>query len=206
VELNADMMGRVERSKRFREAIRRIDVENAQDPHSTKWEGQDIPYQLFYSQRLSEWVQRLCPNASEAVMIAARAQHISRWRIPRSNYPMTRAGYLKWRTDLKKYHAQKSADILEEIGYDPATIARVQALNLKKDLSCDPETQVLEDALCLVTLEHQLDDLMRKTKHEKLVSILRKTWRKMSPAGQEAALRLPYPKANRELIEEALSG
>ena len=118
--------------------------------------GVSQPRELLYAQRLTGWVLRLCPDASEELRLAARCQHICRWEIPRNSYPMTRAGYLKWRADLKKFHAQKAGEILREAGYDETAIRRVQELNLKKNFPDDPETRVLEDALCLVFLQFQL--------------------------------------------------
>jgi hypothetical protein len=176
-------------------AIRRFDEENARDPKQ---------YELPYSIWLSDWVSWLTPEPSEALRLAARCQHLCRWEIPRDSYPMDRGGYLKWRADLKKFHAQKSAEILTEAGYDAEMIERVQALNLKKNLGRDPEMQVLEDALCLVTLQHQLADLMAKHDEEKMIGILRKTWKKMSPAGRDAALSLSYSGAQTALLERAL--
>lgn len=177
-------------------ALRRFDEENARDPKQ---------YELPYSQWLSAWVLRLCPGAPEALRLAARSQHLCRWEIPRASYPMDRVGYLKWRADLKKFHARKSAEILSEAGYDEETIAQVQALNLKQNLGRDPEMQVLEDALCLVTLEHQLAELMARHDDEKMIGILRKTWKKMSPAGHAAALALPYTEAQTALLQRALT-
>lgn len=190
---------------RFEEAIRRIDRENSRDPHMILWQCKGVPYELFYSQRVTEWVLRLAPGASEPLLLAARCQHICRWQIPRNSYPMDRAGYLKWRADLKKFHAEASGRILEEVGYGQEIIQQVQSLNLKQGLGRDPEVQVLEDALCLVTLVHQLGELMLKTPREKMLGILQKTWRKMSPAAREAALAQTYSAAVRELIESALS-
>jgi hypothetical protein len=117
---------------------------------------------------------------------------------------MTRAGYLRWRSDLKQMHARKSAEILREVGYDEATIRQVTELNLKKGLGQDHDCQVLEDALCLVTLQYQLSDLMEKTDPEKMIGILRKTWKKMSEAGREHALALPFSEAQKELLQRAL--
>src|SRR3974390_1587887 len=134
---------------RFSEAIRRFDEENGRDPNIVNWEGVDNPHELLYAKRLTDWVLRLYPEASEPLLLAARCQHICRWMIPRSTYEMTRSGYLLWRTDLKRFHARKSAEILREVGYDDATIARVGDLNLKKQFGHDPDCQVLEDALCL---------------------------------------------------------
>ena len=116
-------------------------------------DGVAHPQELLYAERLTDWVLRLNPDASEQLLLAARSQHICRWTIPRHTYEMTRAGYLRWRTDLKQFHAGKSAEILAEVGYEPETIARVRDLNLKKHLGRDPDCQVLEDALCLVTLQ-----------------------------------------------------
>ena len=190
----------------FQEAIRRLDEANSADPNTVSVNGETVPYELFYAQRLTEWVERLSPSASPALLLAARGQHICRWMIPRSSYPMTRAGYLKWRTDLKQFHAKKSGQILTESGCSEDLITRVQELNLKKNLGHDPELQILEDALCLVTLQYQLSDLVRKTDPEKMVSILQKTWKKMSSQARDEALRLSYPEDQKTLLSRALSG
>jgi Domain of unknown function (DUF4202) len=197
-------MGNEERA--FREAIRLFDDANSADPNTVVIDGKPVPYELFYAQRLTEWVERLSPTASSALLLAARCQHICRWMIPRGSYPMTRAGYLKWRTDLKQFHAQKSGEILSESGCSPDLIARVQELNLKKNLGQDPELQTLEDALCLVTLQYQLSDLVRKTDRDKMVGILQKTWKKMSAQARDEATRLPYPEDQQKLLALALSG
>jgi hypothetical protein len=189
----------------FREAIRRFDEANSADPNTVVVDGKPVPYELFYALRLTEWVQRLSPNASPALLLAARCQHICRWVIPRGSYPMTRPGYLKWRTDLKQFHAKKSAEILTESGCSPELVTRVQELNLKKNLGQDAELQILEDALCLVTLQYQLTDLVRKTDPDKMVGILQKTWKKMSSRAREEALQLSYPEDQKGLLSRALS-
>ena len=190
----------------FREAIRRFEEANSADPNTVSIDGETVPYELFYAQRLTEWVERLSPSASPALLLAARCQHICRWMIPRRSYPMTRAGYLKWRTDLKQFHANKSGQILTESGCSQDLITRVQELNLKKNLGQDPELQILEDALCLVTLQYQLTDLVRKTDPEKMAGILRKTWKKMSSKARDEALRLSYPEDQKQLLSRAISG
>lgn len=192
-------------SATFEKAMAGIDAANADDPTTVEIEGTQVPYELFYSRQVTRWVERLRPDASAALRLAARSQHICRWVVPRKSYPMTRPGYLKWRADLKKIHAQKSEEILSQAGCSPELIARVRSLNLKENLGRDEELQVLEDALCLVTLEHQLDDLIRKTEPEKLTSILQKTWKKMSPAAHELALALPYTEDQKRVLEVALT-
>jgi Domain of unknown function (DUF4202) len=189
----------------FEAAKEGIDEANAADPTSFEFQGTRVPYELFYAQQLTRWVLRLRPDASSSLLLAARCQHICRWEIPRNSYPMTRAGYLKWRTDLKKFHATKSGEILARAGCSPELIARVRSLNLKENLGHDEELQVLEDALCLVTLEYQLADLIRKTEPEKLTSILQKTWKKMSQAAHEMALALPYTDEQKKVLEVALA-
>jgi hypothetical protein len=189
---------------RFSEAWRRFDEENGRDPNLVIVDEVAHPQELLYAERLTEWVLRLHPEASEQLLLAARSQHICRWAVPRHTYEMTRAGYLRWRSDLKQFHAAKSAEILREVGYDPETIAQVRDLNLKKNLGRDPDCQVLEDALCLVTLQYQLADLVGKTEPEKMIGILRKTWKKMSPSGHEHALRLSYSEPEKKVIQEAL--
>jgi hypothetical protein len=119
---------------------------------------------------------------------------------------MTRAGYLKWRADLKKFHAQKSGEILRETGYDENTIRRVQELNLKKNFPDDAECRVLEDALCLVFLEHQFASLAAKTSDDKMIVALQKSWQKMTPAAHAEALKLNYGSREKDLLRRALNG
>jgi hypothetical protein len=189
---------------RFENAVRRFDEENSRDPNIEMANGKPHPRERIYSQWLTDWVLRLRPDASEALRLAARSQHLCRWIIPRDSYPMTRAGYLQWRTVLKKFHAEKAGEILREVGYPSSMIDRVQALNLKKDLARDPECQTLEDALCLVFLEHQLAELASKSTEEKVVNALRKSWEKMSPAGRAAAVKLNFGPTEKALLEKAL--
>jgi len=117
---------------------------------------------------------------------------------------MTRPGYLKWRADLKRFHADRAGEILRDVGYPEAIITRVQDLNLKKNFPADPESCVLEDALCLVFLEHQLADLAAKTTDDKVITALQKSWRKMTPAGHSEALKLSYGPREKALIDQAL--
>ena len=187
--------------QKFAAAIRRFDEENARDPNIEN--GQ--PRELLYAQRLTDWVLRLNSNATETARLAARCQHLCRWKIPRSDYPMTRPGYLKWRSDLKKFHAQRAGEILAEVGYDGETIRRVQDLNLKKNFPADPECRLLEDALCLVFLEFQLTDLAAKTDDDKMVNALKKSWDKMTEAARAEALKLNYGAREKVLIQKALA-
>jgi hypothetical protein len=188
-------------NEKFAAAVARFDAENSRDPNSE--DGR--PRELLYTERLTAWVMKLCPDAGEALRLAARCQHICRWQSPRENYPMTRAGYLKWRADLKKFHAEKSGTILREVGYDEATIARVQDLNLKKNFPADAGVRVLEDALCLVFLEFQLAALAAKSDDEKMVNALRKSWGKMTEAGRAEALKLNYGDNEKRLLSLALN-
>jgi Domain of unknown function (DUF4202) len=187
-------------AQKFEAALRRFDEENSRDPNRENSQ----PRELLYAQRLTDWVLRLAPDASEALRLAARCQHICRWESPRENYPMTRAGYLKWRADLKKFHAEKSGAILKEVGYDEETIRRVQDLNLKKNFPADAEARTLEDALCLVFLEFQLADLAAKTDEDKTINALQKSWGKMTEAARAEALKLNFGEREKKLIEQAL--
>jgi hypothetical protein len=207
--VNSDSHGAmrmVAEQERFAEACRRFDFLNAQDPHAEECDGRSQPRELVFAQRLTDWVLKLAPDASEALRLAARCQHLRRWMIPRSRYPMTRDGYLEWRTKLKQFHAEQSTAVLREVGYSEPLIARVRELNLKRNLSGDPEMQVLEDALCLVFLEWQLADLARRTDEEKTINALRKSWLKMSPAAREFAGKLSYGPVEQRLLERALAG
>lgn len=189
---------------RFREAIRRFDEENSRDPNTDKEAGVDWPRELLYARRLSNWVMKLRTDASEALRLASRCQHICRWKIPRENYPIDRVGYLRWRNELKEFHAQKAGEILRQVGYPEEMVTRVQDLNLKKNFPKDPESRVLEDALCLIFLEHQFAALARRTSADKMVNALQKSWKKMTPEAQAHALKLPYDPEERSLLERAL--
>ena len=176
------------------------------DPNTELVDGVSQSRELIYARRLTDWVLRLSPAAAEPLRLAARCQHICRWEIPRSRYPMDRAGYLKWRAELKKFHAEKSGQILREVGYGEELAGQVQALNLKKNFPADPDSRIIEDALCLVFLQFQLTELAAKTDDDKMINALRKSWQKMTPAAHAEALKLPYGPRELSLIEQALKG
>ena len=191
--------------ERFQSALRRFDEENSRDPNSEMVDGVRQPRELVYAWWLTDWVLKLAPEASEELRLAARCQHLCRWTVARSSYPMTRVGYLQWREALKRFHAQKAGEILREVGYGEEIVARVQSLNLKKDFPKDPETRVLEDALCLVFLERQLAELAAKTSEEKIINALQKSWKKMTAQGREWAMKLSYEPREKALLEKALA-
>jgi hypothetical protein len=184
-------------SDRFPIAIERFDAANAADPHAAE---------VVYSRRMTAWLDRLYPDASEPLRLAARAQHIRRWEIPRNTFPMDRAGYHRWRTTLYTFHADAAEKILREVGYDEATIGRVRSLLRKERLKADPEVQALEDVACLVFLENYFADFAPRHDEEKVILILRRTWAKMSDIGHAAALKLELPIEARRLVERALGG
>lgn len=186
--------------QRFERAIALFDAANAADPNKEIVDGKEMPKELLYARRMSEMLDRFAPDAPEAVKLAVRAQHIERWKVPRSDYPMDRTGYLQWRTGLYKYHAETAGRLMEEAGYDDEAIARVQSAVGKKGLKVNPETQLLEDVVDLVFIEHyMLDFAARHPEYdeEKWIGIIRKTWQKMSKEAREFALagkiRLPEP-------------
>jgi len=191
-------------TERFQAAIARFDQANSEDPNKEVHEGEEHPRELLYARRLTKWLELLEPDASEPLRLAARCQHICRWTIPRSDYPMDRKGYHQWRTTLARFHAEKAGDILSEVGYDEKTITSVQSLLRKEHLKKNPDTQTLEDVICLVFLEDYFSDFAKQHEEEKLITILRKTWKKMSPRGHQAALQLDLSPADRALVEKAL--
>ncbi len=191
---------------RLARALAAIDAANADDPNRLDVRGSSRTKELAHAELASEWVSRLAPDASEALVLAARAHHLRRWIIPRGDYPEGRTGYLRWRSELQKLHAREVAAILEGEGYDEAVIARVQDLVRKKNLARDPEVQALEDALCLVFLETQFRALAGRLEPEKLLEVTRKTLRKMSDAGRRLALELDLEAPDRALLERALAG
>jgi len=189
---------------RLEQAIAAIDALNAQDPRPDPYEAGQA-FELAYSQRMTRWLDRLESEASEALHLAARAQHVARWRIPREDYPMDRANYKRWRTDLAEMHADTTTEILRDAGYGDETIERVGSLLKKKNLKTDPECQTLEDVSCLVFLEYYFADFAAQHDEAKLIRILQRTWAKMSDRGHQAALQLPLPPALGELVSKALA-
>jgi hypothetical protein len=191
---------------RFAAAATAIDAANSEDPTGETVDGKRVPKELAYARRMTAWLGRLDPEASEALRLAVRAQHIRRWTVPRDGYPMDRQGYHRWRTALARFHADTAAALLEAAGFDAAMIARVGSLIRKERLKSDPEAQTLEDVACLVFLENYLADFAGKHDEAKVVDILRKTWRKMSPRGQKAARALDLAPAGRRVLDRALAG
>ena len=189
---------------RFDDALARFDQANAKDPNHELIGDTPQPKELVYAQRMTAWLDRLAPNASEPLRLAARCQHIRRWVIARSEFPPGREGYRRWRTTLAAYHAQTAGAILRKAGYGDATVARVEALVRKVRLKADADTQTLEDVICLVFLEHYLPAFATQHDDAKLVDILRKTWRKMSERGRSAALQLDLAPEIRTLVEKAI--
>lgn len=192
-------------SNKLLEAFRLFDEANAQDPNKEIFEGKAYAKELLYAQRMTDTLAKFEPNAPEALQLTVRCQHICRWEIPRETYEMDRVGYLKWRQDLKTFHAQKASMLLQKAGYDQETIDRVTFLLLKKQLKKDRDTQTLEDVICLVFLEYYYEPFLAKHDDDKMVSILQKTWHKMSPKGHEAALALSFSERGSALISKALS-
>jgi Domain of unknown function (DUF4202) len=181
--------------QRFDGVIAAIDGANAYDPKVVEVGGGAVPAELLYGRRMSDTLATMAPDASELLKIAVRGQHIERWTSPRTSYPAGRAGYLKWRSDLKDYHARRLGEIMAAAGYGPQEAARVGALVRKERLRTDPEAQTLEDVACIVFLAHYLDDFLGKTDADdaKLARILAKTWKKMSERGHAEAGKLSLP-------------
>lgn len=190
---------------RLQATLSAFDRANLQDPNTEIVDGKPVAKEWIYGQRMSKQLQVFCPQASEALQLAARSQHICRWKIPRADYPMDRAGYKKWRLDLAQLHGEIAGNIMAEEGYDETMVARVKDLLLKRSLKRDEEVQTLEDVICLVFIEFYLEDFAGKHDENKLIDIIRKTWNKMSTKGQEAALKLPLRDEMLTLVGKALS-
>jgi len=175
--------------------IAAIDEANTRDLKTIAIDGRAVPAELVYGRRMSDTLAAMNPNASELLKIAVRGQHIERWTSPRTSYQAGRAGYLKWRSDLKDFHASRLGEIMAAAGYAPQDAARVGALVRKERLRSDPEAQMLEDVACVVFLAHYLDDFLGKTDADdaKLARILARTWNKMSAQGRAQAGKLDLP-------------
>lgn len=192
-------------SSKLDSVLSAIDLLNAQDPISQLVDGQPMAKELLYSQRMSACLDNFSPNASDELKIAARAQHVQRWKSPRSDYPLGKAGYYKWRQSLAKMHAETAADLMLAAGYADSSIELVRQLLTKKGIKEDERVQTLEDVICLVFLEFYYPEFAEKHDDAKVIDILQKTWKKMSPHGQSKALELVLDDGDaRRLLEEAL--
>jgi hypothetical protein len=193
---------------RFDRAIALFDAANAADPNVETVDGRARPKELVYAERMTAMLARYAPDAPEVVRLAARCQHIERWKIPRADYPMDRIGYLQWRKRLNRFHGEVAGRLLGEAGYDEATVARVTRLLMKEGLKSDPEAQVLEDVVDLVFLESYLAGFVSthgQYDAAKFADILAKTAKKMSPAGRAAALSMiALPEALAPLVRDVL--
>lgn len=190
---------------RFEQAILRFNSMNSEDLRMSDVNGRQVPTQLLEAERLERWVLRLAPEANEALRLAARCQHLKRFSFPRSEYPEGRNGYLQWRKDLMKKHAELASQVLKELAYDASIIEQVRAINTKQELKLSFNSQTMEDALCLSFLEHEFSDFSEKYEDEKVIAIVQKTWRKMSEEGHHFALQLPFVGRAQALVQRALS-
>lgn len=195
----------------YQAAIAAFDQANSADPNRESAGGRDYPKELLYAQRMGEMQERYAPDAAEAVKLAVRAQHIERWKIPRSEFPMDRQGYLQWRTRLYKFHAETAGALMRSAGYGDEMIERVMSIVSKKGLKVNPETQLMEDVVDLVFLEHYLSDFAaRHPEYDeaKWLQIIHKTWQKMSPRAHQFVLAggVHLPIALQPLIMKAVAG
>ena len=189
----------------FTQAMEAFDSANSKDPNFIEVNGFEKPYELVYANWLYEWVMKLNPNAIEELQLAAKCQHIKRWEIPRSKYQDGLKGYTKWKKELAEYHADEAGKILKQVGYDEVVVDRVRSINLKKNLKADSDVQTMEDALCLVTLQYQIEGFSLKHDDEKMIGIIKKTWAKMSDRAKEEALKLSYSERVLSLIKNAIA-
>ena len=182
-----------------------IDAAHSADPARTP-DGR--PAELVYAERVEAWVMRLDAQATPILRLAARCQHLERWQTPRATFPEGKVGYLSWRRSLYTQQAERARALLLAAGVSAEEAAAAATWISKSGLKTNPGTQVLEDAAVLVFLENEIADFAAQHAEyprEKFVDILQKTWRKLSPAAQQAALGLELPPAIAALVHEALA-
>jgi hypothetical protein len=195
--------------KCYQAAIEAFDKANSEDPNKEIFEGKEYPKELLYAQRMTAMQERYAPDASEAVKLAVRAQHIQRWKSPRSDFTMDKPGYMLWRTGLYKFHAETAGNLMKSVGYDDEMVERVKTIISKKGLKTNPETQLMEDVVDLVFIEHYMVAFASghpEYDEEKWILIIRKTWLKMSEQAHEFALagKIALPEALVPLILKAI--
>ena len=192
-------------TSRLQALLTAIDDCNRQDPNLEAVTGQPLPKAFLYGQRMSACLTDFAPKASEALQIAARAQHIERWKIARASYPKNRVGYLQWRRDLGRFHAQRTCELMKPLGYEQDVQDRVTKLLTKRGIKQDPEVQTLEDVICLVFVQFYLLDFAATQETDKLLDIIAKTWAKMSPRGRQCLLTLKIDPVLESTLKKALA-
>jgi hypothetical protein len=192
-------------SGKLTSAFQAFDAYNKKDPNAEIFENNSYPKELLYAMRMTEQLEKFAPDSPAYIQLAARCQHIGRWEIGRTEYPMDKKGYLQWRNKLKQHHAAIAEQILSECGYDADTIEKVKFLLLKKQLHTNADTQLLEDIICLVFVEYYLEDFADKHDDEKVIDILHKTLKKMSPKAITEAVGLVKSDHIKDLLQKAAS-
>jgi Domain of unknown function (DUF4202) len=180
-----------------------IDAAHSADPKQVGGR----PAELVYADRMEAWLLQLAPASSELLRLAARCQHLERWTVPRSSYPEGRSGYLTWRKLLYGKQAERTRDLLVQAGVSSQQAEDAATWVSKTGLQTNPNTQLLEDAACLVFLENEIATFAAEHAHyprEKFITIVAKTWRKMSPAARDAAASIDLSPAIAEIVREAV--
>ncbi|KAI7240835.1 hypothetical protein KC330_g1078 [Hortaea werneckii] len=194
-------------ANRYSQARENIFNGHDEDPNKhTTADGHEVPYETHYARKMESYLEKRAPAASEVLRLAVCGQHFRRWEVPRQDFAMNKIGYHSWRTHLKKRQAQQVSDILKGCGYGDADVSRCIALIEKEGLKQgEEEVQVLEDVACLVFLDDQFDEFKDKHDEDKIVTILKKTWVKMSKEGQDLALQIPMTDECKALVQKALA-
>lgn len=190
--------------ERLRRVFAAIDAVNGEDPHMVEIDGRQEPAELVYGRRITATLHRMVTEPSEPMRIAARGQHVGRWRLARKSYPEGRAGYLAWRRQQRVNQAETLGQIMAAEGYTADEIARVGTLIRKENMRTDAEVQTFEDVICVMFFEHYLRDFLPRVEEEKLSEILVKTWGRMSPSGRRHALMLDLPETVTRLMQREL--
>ena len=193
----------------LQKVIAAIDAINQKDPNFTVINHQPQPKELVYGQYMTDCLNQYWPDSNEHLQIAVRAQHIKRWHLPRSEFPTGKQGYLTWRKELGKFHAETTKQLMLENGYDDQSAEKTASIIRKEKLKSNPDSQTLEDVACLVFLQYYFDEFAAKyteqNNEEKIIRIVQLTWKKMSERGHKIALSLTLPDHLAALVNKALS-
>ena len=182
-----------------------IDAAHSADPKTT---ADGKPAELIYADRMEAWVVRVAPAATPLLRLAVRCQHLERWSVPRATFPDGKVGYLNWRRSLYVKQAARAKELLLQAGVSGSEADEAATWIAKSGLKTNAGTQALEDAACLVFLENEIEEFAAQHAEypaEKFVDIIRKTWRKMSLAAQQAGLGLNLRPDIAELVKAAVA-
>ena len=128
-------------------------------------------------------LQKVQPNASLELQMAAQCQRISRWSIPRTTFSMDKKGYYQWRAAIMEHQLSVTSSVLKQAEINQQSIEIVVDTLKNKADKTNINASIIEDTACLTFIKWYLVPFAGQFDPEKAKVILQKTANKMSERG-----------------------